>query len=117
MVGNAAEEGLLGQVGNPSHSDPSRVVALAAFAAGGIAYLLARWFIPALTVWGGIVFALAVCLSLAWGFSVWIRQNSKARQVKVMAARRAAETTITEQQIAAMHRHTSTGFGPGKGGA
>ncbi len=104
MVGNAAEEGLLSQIGNPSHSDPTRVIALASFVVGGVAYLLARWAFPALTVWGGIVLGIGVCLAVAWGLARRLRRRAEARRAQAMAERRAVETAETDARIMAMRR-------------
>ncbi len=104
MVGNAAEEGLLGQIANPSHGDPLRVVALASFVAGGLAYLAVRWALPALTIFGGIVVGLAVCLMVAWVLSNWVRQRRQARLAAELEMRRAEQSVETEARIAAMKR-------------
>lgn len=104
MVGNASEEGLLGQIGNPSHADPLRVVALASFVAGGLVYLLARRFIPLLTVTGGIVLGLATCIAVAWSLSRRIRARQSARRARELEAARAAHEADTKARIAAMKK-------------
>lgn len=102
MSGNATEEGLIGQIGNPSHSDPLRVVALAAFVGGGIAYPLARWVEPRLTIWGGIVIGFSVCILVALVLSYWVRRQKAARDMAELEQRRAAQMAETEAQLALM---------------
>ncbi len=104
MSGNATEEGLLGQIGNPSHSDPSRVVALSAFVAGAVAYMAARWSIPRLTVWGGIVIGALVCIVVAWRMALWFQRRQRAFDLAERNATRARQIAETDQGLAALRQ-------------
>ncbi len=102
MVGNAAEEGLMLQVGNPSHLDTGRIVvpaaALCGYAAG---YLVCR-LIPVATIWTAILVGSVVCGLVAWRLATWFAARKEARCDAVRTAKRAAQEAETRRQIARM---------------
>ncbi len=102
MVGNATEEGLMGQIGNPSHVDRGRIVVPAACLAGyGAGYLLWR-LVPVATVWAALALGVVVCVLVAWRLALWFERRDWARWCAAEEARRAAEVAETERAVARM---------------
>ena len=62
MAGNAAEEGLMQQVGNPSHLDPGRIIVPAAALSGYAPGYLVWRLIPAVTVWTALIVGCSFAL-------------------------------------------------------
>ena len=102
MVGNAAEEGLMQQIGNPSHLDWGRIVVPAAFLSGyGAGY--ATWrLIPFATFWLALVVGIVVCLLVAWRLAAWFERRAWAKWCAEQEAQRAEEMRVTERAIAKM---------------
>ncbi|MDF0599448.1 hypothetical protein P1J78_01770 [Psychromarinibacter sp. C21-152] len=102
MVGNSAEEGVLQQLRHPSHSDPARIVALAALVAG----LLAGWgawaWIPGLAFVGALAFGLLVCIGVAWTLGRRVAAQAEARRGAELEAQRRAETAAADLALARM---------------
>ncbi len=104
MAGNAAEEGLLGQIENPSHVDRGRIVVPAAILAGVAASYVADWSVPRLTLWGEIVFGTVVGVAVAWRLARWFQIHDGVRADREREKKRADQVAETERQIAAMRK-------------
>ncbi len=103
MVGNAAEEGLMGQIDNPSHVDRGRIVVPAAFLAGyGAGYLLWR-LVPWVTAWGAFVVGSLVCVVVAYRLALRFERRDWARRSAEREAARAHQVAETDRQIRAMN--------------
>lgn len=102
MVGNSAEEGLMQQIGNPSHVDIGRIAVPAGGVAGLIMFLTIDRIFPILGLGGRWVFAALVAVTVAG--VVWQRlfTAQRAREVAEMEKTRATQEAETERRIAAM---------------
>ena len=102
MVGNAAEEGLMQQIGNPSHLDWGRIVVPAACLSGyGAGYLVWR-LLPFATFWLALAVGVVVCVLVAWRLAAWFERRAWEKWCAEEEARRAAEVAEAQRQIAAM---------------
>ena len=108
MVGNAAEEGLMQQVGNPSHLDTGRIVVPAAALTGcGAGYLVWR-LIPVVTVWTALIVGVVIAGLVAWRLAIWFANRAESRTSQMREAKRAAEVAETNRQLAAIHKPEGT---------
>jgi len=102
MTGNAMEEGLMTQINNPSHTDPSRVGFLAGAAPALFIVIFLPMFVPRLTGFGalviGMTFGLLIGVVVTRVFSRKIASKEQAR----MAAERQRNEAEANRQIAAM---------------
>lgn len=99
MAGNAVEEGLLSQIGNPAHSDAGRVVALAALVAGLSSGWAAWALLPGLAFFGAFAFGLLVAIGVAWVLGRRMAGRTMARRAAEMQARRDAESTAMDRAL------------------
>ena len=103
MSGNAMEEGLLLQIHNPSHTDPSRIGFLAG-ALSGFAGLVAQTVVlPALPLIFQAYLALAVAAAVGTLVTVRISAGRASRAAGKMIEKRAMMERQTERRIAAMN--------------
>ena len=100
MVGNAAEEGLLGQIDNPSHVDTGRITVPAAIVSGIVTGNLVWVFVPRSTVWLSIVLGALVCGVVAWRLARWFRLREQAETSAAHERRRAEQIAESQRQIA-----------------
>lgn len=101
MVGNSAEEGLILQVKNPSHSDVGRAAAPAGIIAGLVAFWLSG-ALPLVGIFPRILLGLTVALALGG----WLYRRMMRTRLDRAAAERAAarqrDADEAARQIAAM---------------
>jgi uncharacterized protein HemX len=103
------EEGLMTQLHNPSHTDPSRIGFLAgAIPAFGVVIFLPL-AMPRLTGFGAALIALVVCLVIGVSVTRMIQGRIYRRQQARLVARRAQHARDTAQQIAAMKKAKGSG--------
>ncbi len=104
MSGNAMEEGLILQIHNPSHLDPSRIGFLAGALSGFVSLGGITVVLPNLPRILAVYMALAVVAAV--GSLVTRRISAKRQQQKVdaMIAARAMQQAETDRQISEMNR-------------
>ncbi len=108
MVGNAAEEGLMQQIGNPSHLDWGRIVVPAAFLSGyGAGYLTWR-VLPFATIWLALLVGAIVCILVGWRLAAWFERRAWAKWCAEQEAQRSAHAAETERAIAALKAERGT---------
>ena len=108
MTGNAAEEGLMQQIGNPSHLDTGRITVPAAALSGYGAGYLAWRLLPFVTVFTSVLVGILVCGLVAWRMSHWFAIRVEARKVREFEAKRAFEVDETRRKLAAMRAARKT---------
>ncbi|HBS49721.1 MAG TPA: hypothetical protein DEA05_06365 [Rhodobacteraceae bacterium] len=97
MTGNATEEGLIQQIGNPSHLDRGRIAVPAGVLSGAL-----TGFLMTGPLWLRGLVGLLVAVAI---FALVIRhftRRAMERQAQAQEAARAARHTDVERQIAAM---------------
>lgn len=102
MSGNALEEGLMQQLGNPSHMDAGRV----AVPSGAIAGILTYLVLGVLLGGGWVILRLALSAAVCAGIGGLIYQAIERKRLDAENRRqnemRASQTAETERQIAEM---------------
>jgi membrane associated rhomboid family serine protease len=109
MSGNAMEEGLMTQIGNPSHLDPSRIGFLAGAVPGFLIVIFLPSFVPRLTGFGAAFIGLVIGLAIALTVTRRLQAKIKAREVLRMIEERKRDATETERQIAEMNEGVNDG--------
>ena len=104
MVGNAAEEGLLTQIGNPSHLDPGRIAVPAGFVSGIVTFLSLGW---PFGVGGRFVVATLVCVTVGLVVWRWLHRREQDGATRAMAERREMKRAETQRKIAAMKKRAT----------
>ncbi len=103
MVGNALEEGLIGQRDNPSHTDIGRI----SVPAGGVVGLLTWFMLVGLVpdIGGALPVALAVAFGgwVAWRTHKALHDRATGRAASALQAARDAADAETRRRIAAMN--------------
>ncbi len=102
MTGNAVEEGLMQQLGNPSHLDAGRIVVPAALLAGIGTGWLALALVPRLALLGGLAAGAMATIAVAWGLTRWLARRAEAREVAGLQARRDEQTALREAALVRM---------------
>ncbi|MFV2052886.1 hypothetical protein [Aliiroseovarius sp. YM-037] len=106
MSGNALEEGLMQQLGNPSHVDAGRVAVPFGAVAGILTYLiLGAVFGGGWSIWRFLLAAI-VCAGVGGMIYRMIERKRLDAENKRQAERRASQTAETERQIAEMVKRT-----------
>lgn len=106
MTGNAMEEGLMTQINNPSHTDPSRIGFLAGAAPGLLIVIFLPMFVPRLTGFGALVIGLTVGLLIAVLVTRWLQKRIAARAQIRMIEKRTRDDAATVAAIVAMKAKT-----------
>ena len=99
MSGNAMEEGLMTQINNSSHLDPSRIGFLAGFVPALLIVIFLPGFIPRLTGFGATMIALSTGLIIGVLVTRRLAGKIRAAQVARMIAARARAEAHTQRQI------------------
>ena len=102
MAGNAIEEGLLGQLDNPSHLDRGRIIVPAAAVCGLITGYAVWWNLPFASVFPALGAGAVVCGLVAWQLAGYFRRKDAAREAAAHEARRAEQIAETERALARM---------------
>jgi len=102
MAGNAAEEGLMQQLGNPSHVDTGRIVVPAAALSGYASGYLVWRLIPSVTVWTALIVGVIVCGLVARRLARWFSARKLARETADREAIRAEQIADTKRKVSAM---------------
>jgi len=103
MSGNAMEEGLILQIHNPSHNDPSRIGFLAG-ALSGFAFLIGLTIVlPNLPRLLAVYLAIAVATGVGTAVTKHIHATRLRRVADDLIARRLVQQAETERQIQEMH--------------
>jgi membrane protein implicated in regulation of membrane protease activity len=102
MTGNAVEEGLMQQLGNPSHLDAGRIVVPAALLSGIGAGWLALALIPRLAFLGALALGAMVTIAVAFVLARWLARRAEARAVAELQRRRRDEVAAGEAALARM---------------
>ena len=104
MVGNAAEEGLMTQLDNPSHLDRSRITVPASIVCGLlVGHFVWRVVTPS-SFFIPILVASAVCAAVAWRLSSWFARRDEAARTAQLEAARAIQIAETERRLAEMRK-------------
>lgn len=102
MSGNATEEGLIGQLNNPSHTDPARITVPFAAIAGLLAFMVLSYHVPDLSSWAKALISFGLFFSI-YGIAARILDDRILRALaREMETRRAAQIRETERRIAQM---------------
>lgn len=109
MVGNSAEEGLMQQIDNPSHTDLGRIVVPAALISGVLIYLFAGRLLPVLAIGGRLVLAFVTTAAVSVLLHRWLSARRIARHAAAMEAARAREAAEAERQMHAMSDNKGDG--------
>ena len=109
MTGNATEEWLLTRLDYPGHMDAGRLAGLSGSAVAIIAGLSAHAVVSA-----GVALAVGVGAGFLAGAVVYrvVSRRRMEREVAALNAKRAAETEMTDAQIARMKANTPGGTAP-----
>ena len=102
MSGNAMEEGLMTQIGNPSHADPSRIGFLAGAVPGFLIMIFLPAFFPRLTGFGSSLIALTIGLLIGVTVTRLLHRRIKAREVIRLTQEREKMALETARQIKEM---------------
>ena len=102
MSGNAMEEGLMLQIHNPSHLDPSRIGFLAGALSGFAAIIVSTIALPDLPRLLAAYLALAVAAAVGAYITRRIANGRRTREDAEMIAARAMQEAETKRQISAM---------------
>ncbi|MGR3289768.1 MAG: hypothetical protein ACU0C9_01035 [Paracoccaceae bacterium] len=103
MSGNAMEEGLMLQIHNPSHLDPSRIGFLAGALSGFAAVLLITVILPAMPRLLTVYLAIAVTVAVGTHVTKRITSARTKRKIDSLIAARAAQRFESERQIVEMN--------------
>jgi hypothetical protein len=109
MSGNAMEEGLMTQIGNPSHTDPSRIGFLAGAVPGLLIVIFLPAFFPRLTGFGAAFVALVLGLAIGLTVTRYLQAKIKAREVLRLIEERKRDAVETNRQIAEMNKGDKDG--------
>ena len=102
MAGNAIEEGLLGQLHNPSHLDRGRIIVPAAAVCGLVTGYAVWWNLPVASVLPALLAGALVCGLVAWQLAGYFRRKDAAQKAAAHEARRAQQIAETERALARM---------------
>ncbi len=102
MSGNAMEEGLLLQIHNPSHSDPTRIGFLAGALSGFAAIVAITIVLPGLPRLVTVYLAIGVAAAVGSYVTLKIKSRRKQYKVSLMIEKRQMQATETNRQIADM---------------
>lgn len=105
MVGNSAEEGLMQQIDNPSHTDLGRIVVPAALISGVLIYLFAGRYLPVLAIGGRLVLGFLTTAAVSVLLHRWLLARRTARFAAEMEAGRARRADESARQILGMTDH------------
>ena len=106
MAGNAIEEGLLGQLDNPSHLDRGRIIVPAAAVCGLVTGFAVWWNLPVASVFPALAAGALVCGLVAWQLAGYFSRKDAAREAAEHEARRADQIAQTERALARMKEGT-----------
>uniref|UniRef100_UPI003B52E5FC hypothetical protein n=1 Tax=Roseovarius indicus TaxID=540747 RepID=UPI003B52E5FC len=109
MTGNATEEWLLTRLDYPGHLDPERIAGLSGSGVAIVVGLVVYSWFPA-----GVALAVGLGAGFLAGAVVYRRVTRRRmdREVAALTARRAAETEMTDAQIARMKAKYAGGTAP-----
>lgn len=102
MSGNAMEEGLIQQIHNPSHLDPSRIGFLAGALVGFGSLVVITVIFPGMPRLLSAYSGLGIAAAVGARVTVRITAARQGREVEGLIAARAMQQAETERQIAAM---------------
>jgi len=109
MSGNAMEEGLILQIHNPSHLDPSRIGFLIGALSGFVALVISTILLPNLPRLLATYMALAVAAAIGTYVTTRIAAARARRKAEDMIAARAMQQAETKRQIAEMSARNRVG--------
>ncbi len=99
MVGNAAEEGLMLQIDNPSHLDRGRIAVPAAAITMAATFVAVGAVLPVLGTW----LTLLVAFGVGSWVGVWLYRRLRARDLRksaeAMAAARETRAAVKRRQM------------------
>ncbi|MGR3315434.1 hypothetical protein [Roseovarius indicus] len=109
MTGNATEEWLLTRLDYPGHLDPERIAGLSGSGVAIVVGLVVYSWFPA-----GVALAVGLGAGFLAGAVVYraVSRRKMDREVAALIERRAAETEMTDAQIARMKAKYAGGTAP-----
>lgn len=103
VSGNACEEGLMLQIHNPSHTDPSRIGFLAGALSGFIVFVALVFVVPAMPLMFHVFVGLLVTLAIGTLVTRRIANTRTLRDISDLEARRQMLRQENDRKIQAMN--------------